>query len=122
MSVSLTETMMAMSGLARSVQGLERNAGHMSAAMNNLPQNVALIQQAMASTGMMAAPASPQFVQMPPCPAKVIPVPVITPPTQLTWVYDDESDTDSTPGTETNGDHSEESIPAPDASGGGTGD
>ena len=122
MSVSLTETLVAVSGLSRSVQGLERNAGHMSAAMNNLSQNVALIQQALASTGMMASPASPQFVQMPPRPAKFTPVPALISPTQLTWAYDEGSETDSLSGPETNGEHLEESTPAPDASGGGTAD
>ena len=125
MSVSIIETTVAISGLARSVQGLERNAGHVSAAMNNLTQNMALIQQALAASGMMAAPAPPTFVQMPPRPAKYKPVTANPPPTPLTWVYDDESDNESTSGMESNGkkgEHMEETAPAPDASGGGTAD
>ena len=36
LSVSIIETTGAISGLQRSVRGLEKNAGHMSVAMNNL--------------------------------------------------------------------------------------
>ena len=122
MAVSMTETMGALSGLSRSVQGLEKNAGHMTASMNNLNQNVALIQQALATAGMMASPTSPQFISMPPRPAKVIPAPALIIPTQLTWVYDDAPETDTPSETENNGEHIEEHTPAPNALGGGTAD
>ena len=74
---------------------------------------------------MMTAPAAPSYLQMPPRPAKYKPVTANPLPTPLTWVYDNESDNDSTLGTESNGEkgeHLEENLPAPDASGGRTAD
>ena len=97
----------------------------MSVAMNNLTQSMASIQQALAASGMMAAQAPPSYVQIPQRPDLLQTVNAVSQLTPLSWVYDDESENESTSGMESNGEkgeQTEEIAPAPDASGGGTAD
>ena len=123
--VSIIETTGAIAGLQRSVRGLEKNARHMSVAMDNLTKNMASMQQALAASGMMTAPAPPTYVQIPQRPAPFQTMTAVSQLTPLSWVYDDESDDELVSGLERNsetGDQTEEIAPAPDESGGRTAD
>ena len=86
LSVSIIETTGAISGLQQSVRGLEKNAGHMSVAMNNLTQSMVSIQQALAASGMMVAQAPLSYLQIPQRPATFQTVNAVSQQTPLTWV------------------------------------
>ena len=83
---------------------------------------MASMQQALAASGMMTAPAPPTYVQISQHPAPFQTMTAVSQLTPLSWVYDDESDNELVSGLERNsekGNQTEEISPAPDESGGG---
>ena len=114
LSDTITSVTEALSGMQNRVVGIEKNVGHMTAAVNNLTQNVMAMKTQLSNFMPQAFPQQqhPTYIPMPPRPLtrQEIPAPVMVP---LVFRYEDREDD-----MEVDAEDLTENGIAPDASGG----